>query len=265
MLLARARADALVSGAGGVGDDLLLVSASASGSIRVWRHQAAAAAEGGGGDSGGGGGSLVMLHECIVAAQPTALGIVRDGSGAPTGLVVGTNVGELMPIGLPLPATVRASRRRRRAAAARRARRWRRRRRRREAAEPAAYEWRFDNGTGERGCGFVAEKRGAFDGWAQTDAYEKGLQLVLRRARTATGNHNMSGGGGGGNGGASAAVAAAARRASPRHARADRRADGARRPQRPARRGARPDRSQPRPAARAAARRPADLGAAGAL
>ena len=216
VLLARARADALVSGAGdGEGDDLLLVSASASGSIRVWRHQAAAAAEGG----GGGGGSLVMLHECIVAAQPTALGIVRDGSGAPTGLVVGTNVGELMPIGLPLPATAasleaaaaRGGRETRAAMAAAPAAAEPKAAAPKAAEPPAAYEWRFDNGTGERGCGFVAEKRGAFDGWAQTDAYEKGLQLVLRRARTATGNHNMSGGGGGGNGGASAAVAAAAR------------------------------------------------------
>ena len=137
-----------------------------------------------------------MLHECIVAAQPTALGIVRDGSGAPTGLVVGTNVGELMPIGLPLPATDASLE----AAAARGGRETRAAMAAAAAAEaepkaaepPAAYEWRFDNGTGERGCGFVAEKRGAFDGWAQTDAYEKGLQLVLRRARTATGRRRTT-------------------------------------------------------------------------
>ena len=47
--------------------------------------------------------------------------------------------------------------------------------------------WCFDSAAGPQARGLVAEKKRAFDGWAQTAAYEVGLQDVLAKMNRKTG------------------------------------------------------------------------------
>eukprot|EP00965_Chrysotila_dentata_P000318 10524-Pleurochrysis_carterae.AAC.2 len=46
----------------------------------------------------------------------------------------------------------------------------------------------FNAGAGDHARGSVRERRGAFDGWARTAAYEQGLQLVLQRLNQKSGH-----------------------------------------------------------------------------
>lgn len=54
------------------------------------------------------------------------------------------------------------------------------------------YNWRFDSGAGAQARGRLEERRRYFDGWAQTAAYERGLQQVLAKMDKQRGVHDCS-------------------------------------------------------------------------
>ena len=53
------------------------------------------------------------------------------------------------------------------------------------------YAWSFDSAAGSQAQGLLDEKRRTFDGWAQTAAYETGLQAVLAKMNGQSGLQNM--------------------------------------------------------------------------